>query len=87
MWSASGVINSINEAFLKYKIPTEEGQSGSPILKKEGKNIFIIGVHIGSNAKCTRNMAVRLTTEKRKIINGWVGEITGELNLRKLALI
>ena len=55
-------------------------------MKQEKGKEFIVGVHIGGNNKSTRNLAIRLTPQKRKIINGWVGEITGELNLGKLAL-
>ena len=79
MWSAHEPYKNNTEYFLKYKMATEVGQSGSPIIKKKENKMFIIGVHIGSNAKCTRNIAVKLTTQKRKIINEWVAEITGEL--------
>ena len=83
MWFASGSCKNITATFLKYRIPTELGQSGSPIIKREGKKQFVIGIHIGSNPKCTRNIGVRLTSEKRKMINEWVGEVTGKLNLAK----
>ena len=77
MWHAFGAYTHVTDKFIKYQIPTEFGQSGSPIIKREGGKEFIMGVHIGGLAK--QNMAVRLTPQKRKIINEWVGEITGEL--------
>ena len=69
MWHAFGPYTKATEDFLSYKIPTKPGQSGSPVIKREKGKEFIIGVHIGSNPKNTRNLAVRLTPQKRKIIN------------------
>ena len=62
MWSASGPYTSNTEIYLQYKIATGQGQSGSPIIKREGENEFIIGVHIGTNPKCTKNIGLKLTT-------------------------
>ena len=87
MWNAFGSCTSDTETMLKYKIPTWPGQSGSPVIKREEGKEFVIGVHIGSNQNDTRNLAVRLTPQKRKIINEWVGQITGKLNLGKLVVI
>ena len=81
MWSSIGPIKKANENFLFYKLSTEIGQSGSPIIKEKDGKKLIIGVHIGGNKKT--NTAIKLTTQKRKIINEWVAGITGELNLGK----
>ena len=83
MWYAKGSYKHVTENFLKYRIPTTKGQSGSPVIKRDKGREFIIGVHIGSNDKSTRNLAVRLTPQKRKTINEWVGDVTGALNLDK----
>ena len=62
MWHSSGSYNRLAENFLKYKIPTMDGQSGSPIIKKNGEEHLIIGIHIGSDPKCEKNIAVLLTS-------------------------
>ena len=64
MWTASGKIKSANENFLKSKIPTSAGQSGSPMIKRVEGEEYIIGIHIGSNPKEKRNYGVRLNGEK-----------------------
>ena len=63
-------------------------------MKEEDGRKFIIGVHIGNpimkkknGEELKRNVAVKLTTQKRKIINDWVVGITGKLNLCKLVFI
>ena len=43
--------------------------------------MFIVGVHIGKNSEGTKNYGVRLTPQKIKIINGWIGNVNGSLNL------
>ena len=78
MWTANGSVGSINEDFIYYPVPTETGQSGAPIVKKDGN---VVGVHIGGNNELKVNFAVRLTKERRKIINKWISHFTGELNL------
>ena len=83
MWTAAGKLRGHNKKFLLHKIPTEEGQSGSPLIKEAKGRKYILGMHIGSDAKIERNIAVRLTPERRRMINQWVGEITGRLNLCK----
>ena len=85
MYYGQGTIRSCEE-FLYYRISTQRGQSGSPIFKREKGNQYVIGVHIGV-ARETSNFAIRLTPEKRKRINEWMGEITSELNLGKLGFI
>ena len=79
MYTATGTfkVNEDNDNFLEYTITTTSGQSGSPILKlnEKGKK-EIIGIHIGTTIDQTKNMAVRLTEEKRKIINKWLGIYT-----------
>ena len=87
MKNAVGPYKLVTESFLHYRIPVSSGQSGGPIIKREGEKKFIIGVHIGNDREGKKNIAVRLTPQKRKIINEWVGEITGELDLRKLGFI
>ena len=88
MWSAFGKPNYVNEDFLFHQIPTEVGQSGCPIIRttKDGKD-FVVGVHIGSISSKKKNVAIRLTRDKRKKINEWVGEVTGSLNLRNSEFI
>ena len=87
MKNAFGPYKLVTDSFLHYRIPTMKGQSGSPIIKREEGKKFIIGVHIASDDEGKKNIAVRLTPQKRKIINQWVGEITGELDLSKLGFI
>ena len=87
MWNAKGSCTTVTETFLKYKISTAEGQSGSPIIIRKGEKEFIVGVHIGSNESRTRNIAVRLTAEKKERINKWVKEIVEEIGLSKLTFI
>ena len=84
MYSGVGAMKSSGE-FIYYRISTQGGQSGSPVFKREKGGQYVIGVHIA--AKETNNVAIRLTPEKRKRINEWVGEITSELNLGKLGFI
>ena len=84
MWHAFGPFLNVTEQFINYQIPTTGGQSGSPVIKREGGKEFIIGVHIGGLNK--NNVAVRLTPERRNTINEWVGEITGRLFLSKLVV-
>ena len=83
MWTDEGVVTSIIEDFITYRIPTEEGQSGSPIIKVMNGEKYVIGIHIGTDPYLKKNMAIRLTDERRKMINSWVGESTGRLNLCK----
>ena len=82
MWFDRGKC-STTENLLTYKIPTFEGQSGSPIVKREKGKEFIVGIHIGSNAKGTKNIGLQLNTEIRIMINEWVGDIVGALSLGK----
>ena len=63
-------------------------------MKEEDGRKFIIGVHIGNpimkkknGEELKRNVAVKLTTQKRTIINQWVAEIAGELWLSKFVSI
>ena len=87
MWNAKGSCTTVTETFLKYKISTAEGQSGSPIIIRKGEKEFIVGVHIGSNESRKRNIAVRLTAEKKERINKWVKEICDQIDLSKLTFI
>ena len=86
MWSASKDFESLPQ-FLGYKIPTFRGQSGSPIIKRVEGREYVIGVHIGSNAKETKNIAIRLTPDKREVVHGWTMKTIGYLNLGKKILI
>ena len=71
MWHAVGPLEELDEDFLYYSIPTVKGQSGSPIIKRQEGVERVVGVHIGSNWK--KNMAARLTPERRRMVNQWVG--------------
>ena len=86
MWSASDTCEEVNSDFIYYLIPTEKGQSGSPILKKKGSRIFTIGIHIRGDVALKKNVGLRLTKKNRLKINEWVGAITGSLDLSKLNL-
>ena len=81
MWNAFGEFKIIDKEFLSYRIPTFRGQSGSPIIKREKGREYVIGVHFGSYKSGTRNLAIKLTPEKRKVINGWAKRRIGLLNL------
>ena len=34
MWKAAGAYENATKKFITYKIPTEQGQSGGPIIKR-----------------------------------------------------
>ena len=84
MWKESGKYEA-SQNFLNYRISTEGGNSGSPLLKIKNGNFYTIGVHVRAEKK--ENVAIRLTSSRRNEINEWVGEITGKLNLCKLVFI
>ena len=86
MWTAFGKFSKLRE-FLSYRIPTFGGQSGCPLIKREKGKEYVIGVHIGSNFNGTKNLAIQLTPDKRKTINGWVKRKIDLLNLGKNKLI
>ena len=75
MWTASGKANEVDENFILSQITTSVGQSGSPMTKRVNGEEYIVGFHIGSLSKKKRNIGVRLTEEKKKIINDWIEEI------------
>ena len=60
MFTGTGEVKSLEESFIKHRVPTSLGQSGSPIMNKEGE---AIGIHIGgfgdSNTGIKLNRAVR----------------------------
>ena len=58
MYSGVGAMRSCEE-FIYYRMSTQQGQSGSPIFKREKGSQYVIGVHFG--AKEENNVAVRLT--------------------------
>ena len=60
MWHASGKYIT-NEFFFYYSIRTSQGQSGSPIIKNKNGREYVVGVHIGSNFRKTKNIAIKLT--------------------------
>ena len=82
-----GDCKGLNEDLLLYSVPTKVGQSGGPVIRRDGDKEYVIGVHVAGLEELKKNAAVRLNQEKRKIINEWVGEITGELYLGKLVFI
>ena len=77
MYYGEGKCLGVNEDLMLYGFSTEKGQSGGPVIRKEGGKEYIVGVHIGGIRGLNKNAAVRLTREKRRKINGWVSEITG----------
>ena len=83
MWTASGKFIEIDDDFIYYQIPTSKGQSGSPIFKVEGDDIYIVGIHIKGIQEIGRNIGVRFNEKRRKVINESVGEMTGWLDLSK----
>ena len=73
----------IDEHFIYYKIASSYGNSGGPIFKREKDKFTIVGIHIGGGKENKDfNRAVRLTPERRSIINCWIGK-TGKLSLGK----
>ena len=75
MWTASGEAKEVEEDFIKSQIITSIGQSGSPMIKRFEGEEYIVGIHIGSIPKKKRNIGLRLTEEKRKIIGRWVQKV------------
>ena len=61
MWTASGEVTRVLENFISSRIPTSEGQSGSPIIKNMEGEEYIVGVHIGSSSEKKRNVGLRMT--------------------------
>ena len=61
MWYASGSCRNSSSRFFFYRIPTRQGQSGSPIIKKKGRRYYTMGVHIGQKNSSKSNVAIRLT--------------------------
>ena len=86
MWRVSGPITEIQKNFLCYRIATYPGCSGSPVFKREQGRETIIGIHIAGDDNIKRNIALRLTKNKRKVINGWVGEAARKLDLSTFAI-
>ena len=66
MWSSKGSIEKNSfECFIKHLIPTEDGQSGSPLIKREKGREYVMGIHIGGNYDRVTNVALRFTKEKK----------------------
>ena len=59
MWQAKGKATGDNK-LLSYKIPTFQGQSGSPILKRVGKEVYIVGIHNRGVRESMINVGLRL---------------------------
>ena len=60
MWQAKGKVTE-NDGLLSYKIPTFQGQSGSPILKRVGKEVYIVGIHNRGVRESNINVGLLLT--------------------------
>ena len=84
MWTTKGSFTEIDDDFIYYQIPTSKGQSGSPIFKVVGEEVYIVGIHIKGIQEIGRNIGVRFNEKRRKTINEWVGEMTGWLDLSKI---
>lgn len=48
MFKVSDFCEEIGCDFLMYKMPTERGQSGSPVFKMQGDKYYVVGVHTRS---------------------------------------
>ena len=58
-------------------------QSGTPIIKKNGSG-SLVGIYLGKSEKRQKNIGIRLNTERKKIIYGWIQEGKAvSLNLMK----
>ena len=68
-------------------MPTEAGQSGSPLIKTQGKNAFAVAIHLGRCDKKKRNVALKLNEEKRAQINKWIDYPIGSMDLSKDRII
>lgn len=69
MWEMKGKIKS-KENLFEYEISTAPGQSGSAIWCKINEEVYTVGVHVeGGNRK---NIGVRLTPERLKLISRWI---------------
>ena len=82
MWEGIGEF-AHDEKFIRYKIATECGQSGGPIICK--KTQLVVGIHLGSNGQS--NKALKLSNYIRNSINKWITEKfkeeVGSLDLKK----
>ena len=76
-----GLIKSINgKTELEYKISTNKGQSGAPILRKIENDYYeVIGIHTTGATFC--NKGVKFDDRIRMWISRMLGQLTGELNL------
>ena len=84
MWSAEGKLienKKVPDYLLVHKIPTVDGQSGSPIFKKEQGRVFVVGVHLGGDKEAELNVGARITDEIRKMMNNWMRGKSGVLDL------
>ena len=89
MWSAKGKLldKNVPDYLLVHKIPTINGQSGSPIFKKQQGGEFVMGVHLGGDKEAELNVGARITDEIRKVMNSWMRGKSGALDLSKLKVI
>ena len=63
MWFAKGELYHRNNIkfLLPHRIPTMDGQSGSPLIKEELGKQFAIGIHLGGDIERRLNAGVRIT--------------------------
>jgi len=67
-WGRSGVLKQVSMHRLYYNIDTESGESGSPILVKEGDQFKVVGIH--SYGFCP-NFCVRIDERIINVFSGW----------------
>ena len=65
---AEGSCESVSQFDISYQIQTFSGQSGSPIIKQDGMNFFVIGLHLKKKALGKKNKGVRMNTGMRLMI-------------------
>ena len=83
MYTVKGPCKELDSKYFLYKMHTEMGQSGSPLIKHDDEDRYVVGIHLGGWDSKKRNVALKLDEEKRAQIHKWIGYSIGYMNLSK----
>jgi V8-like Glu-specific endopeptidase len=69
-WYDAGRAKRMSDAFLSYRVDTEEGQSGAPVFFSNGQGQrWVVAIHVYNDA--LSNLGLRITDEIFRKIAGW----------------
>lgn len=75
LWGCQSDIQHIDENFIDYKVDTEPGKSGAPLITYCRQGIFkIIGIHLGYSKSGNVNFALRISDSILSNIACWLTE-------------